>query len=252
MPTRILIVDDEPHIRTVMRFALESSGYEVAEASSGEEALERVAEGPKWDVILLDERMPGIDGLETLRRLRDTDAEVTIIMVTAFASIELAVEAMKLGATDFLRKPMTPEILRAAVEAALLKSRGEWPSPPAPAAEAPAAGRPYEIGMFNGFRVRHASAGATASEQLFDVIRRDTTSAQRVVVQFAPEVLAAVAEAAGHPVDDVKAFWMQQAGLALARYVWDHAAAPPDGLLFVARPTTSLLEAARHIPAAAS
>ena len=63
-----------------------------------------------------------MDGLETLRRLKERTPEARVIMVTAFASIELAVEAMKLGATDFVRKPMTPEILRNTVAAALAKS----------------------------------------------------------------------------------------------------------------------------------
>ena len=62
-----------------------------------------------WDAVLLDQRMPGMDGLETLRQLKERDLEGRIIMITAYASIELAVEAMKLGATDFVRKPMTPE-----------------------------------------------------------------------------------------------------------------------------------------------
>ena len=71
------------------------------------------------DAVLLDQKMPGIDGLQTLKRLKERRAGGCVIMVTAFASIELAVDAMKLGATDFLRKPMTPETLRAAVAAAL-------------------------------------------------------------------------------------------------------------------------------------
>ncbi len=68
--------------------------------------------------MLLDQRLPGIDGLETLRRLRQRDPGVCVVMITAFASIELAVEAMKLGATDFLRKPVAPEALRGALAAA--------------------------------------------------------------------------------------------------------------------------------------
>ena len=76
-----------------------------------------------WDVVLLDQKMPGIDGIETLRRLRERAPATRVIMVTAFASIELAVEAMKLGATDFVRKPMTPDILRTRLPQ-------PWPKPP--------------------------------------------------------------------------------------------------------------------------
>ena len=69
--------------------------------------------------MLLDQKMPGLDGLETLRQLKARVPGACVVMVTAFASIELAVDAMRLGATDFLRKPMTPEMLRGAVAAAL-------------------------------------------------------------------------------------------------------------------------------------
>jgi DNA-binding NtrC family response regulator len=134
MSTRILIIDDEAHIRRMMRLTLETAGYEVGEAGDGLQGLETFGDGTTWDAVLLDQRMPGMDGLETLRRLKERDPEARIIMVTAFASIELAVEAMKLGATDFVRKPMTPEILRNTVAAALDKSTGAMHRPP-PAAE---------------------------------------------------------------------------------------------------------------------
>ena len=118
---RVLVVDDEEHLRRVMRLTLEASGYDVAEASDGEAALRLFGDGESFDAILLDQRMPGLDGLETLRRMKTRNADACIIMVTAYATVELAVDAMKLGATDFVRKPMTPETLRHAVAAALAK-----------------------------------------------------------------------------------------------------------------------------------
>src|ERR1700759_270455 len=114
---RALIIEDEDRLRQMMKLTLETEA-EVGEAASGEAGLETFASGP-WDVVLLDQRLPGIDGLETLRRLKQVDAAACVVMVTAFASIELAVEAMKIGATDFLRKPVAPEALRGAVKAAL-------------------------------------------------------------------------------------------------------------------------------------
>ena len=104
-----------------MRLTLEASGYEVGEAANGEEALRLFGDGFSFDAILLDQRMPGLDGLETLKRMKARRADVCVIMVTAYATVELAVDAMKLGATDFVRKPMTPETLRHAVAAALAK-----------------------------------------------------------------------------------------------------------------------------------
>src|ERR1044072_6678354 len=121
MSKRILIIDDEENIRRVTRLTLQAAGYEVGEAAGGERGLEAFGDGSAWDAVLLDQRMPGMDGLETLRRLNERDATARVIMATAYASIELAVDAMKLGAPDFVRKPMTPEILRNAVTAALSK-----------------------------------------------------------------------------------------------------------------------------------
>ena len=118
---RVLVVDDEEHLRRVMRLALEADGYEVAEAPDGEEALRQFGNGSSVDATLLDQKMPGLDGLETLRRMKQRRPDACVIMVTAYATIELAVDAMKLGATDFVRKPMTPDTLRHAVAAALSK-----------------------------------------------------------------------------------------------------------------------------------
>jgi DNA-binding NtrC family response regulator len=121
MSKRILIIDDEENIRRVTRLTLQAAGYQVGEASDGESGLEFFGDGSTWDAVLLDQRMPGMDGLETLRHISERDSAARVIMATAYASIELAVDAMKLGATDFVRKPMTPEILRNAVASALSK-----------------------------------------------------------------------------------------------------------------------------------
>src|SRR5216684_2205994 len=121
MNKTILIIDDEEHIRQMMRLTLEGAGYAVGEAHDGPDGLSLYGDGSPWDVVVLDQRMPGMDGLETLRRLKVINPRARIVMATAYASIELAVDAMKLGASDFLRKPMTPEALRNAVAAALAK-----------------------------------------------------------------------------------------------------------------------------------
>src|SRR5258705_13753510 len=125
MSKRILIIDDEENIRRVTRITLQAAGYEVGEADDGERGLAVFGDGSGWDAVLLDQRMPGMDGLETLRHINERDATARVIMATAYASIELAVDAMKLGASDFVRKPMTPEVLRNAVSAALTKKPRE-------------------------------------------------------------------------------------------------------------------------------
>jgi len=81
----------------MMRLTLEATGYEIDEAESGEAALGSFGDGRSYDAVLLDQKMPGLDGLETMKRLLAVDPDKPVIMVTAFASIELAVEAMRLG-----------------------------------------------------------------------------------------------------------------------------------------------------------
>jgi FixJ family two-component response regulator len=105
MSKRILIVDDEANARLSFRMTLELEGYEVFEARSAEEALELLAERP-FALAILDMRMSGMDGLELLGRLHVSGIGITAIVVTAYGDVPLAVKAMKLGAVDFLRRPI--------------------------------------------------------------------------------------------------------------------------------------------------
>ena len=113
---RVLIVDDEPNVRLVLRTALGSVGYEVVDAEDGQKALEQLSSGgASFDLALLDLQMPRMDGMELLSRLRDAGSAVPVVILTAHGSIPEAVTAMKLGAIDFLTKPITPEALRRVV-----------------------------------------------------------------------------------------------------------------------------------------
>jgi DNA-binding response OmpR family regulator len=107
----ILIVDDEKNIRMTLSQSLESLGVEMDVAGSGEETLAKLKERD-FGVILLDIRMPGMDGMEVLRQVREVRPDIRIIMITAYGTIESAVEAMKLGAADFLQKPFDPDEIR--------------------------------------------------------------------------------------------------------------------------------------------
>ena len=115
MNRRVLIIDDETNIRRMMRLALEADGYEVEDAPDGMKGLELFGDGSRFDAVVLDQKMPGMDGIETLRQMLRKAPGATVIMATAFGSIELAVDAMKAGARDFLKKPLTPALLRDAV-----------------------------------------------------------------------------------------------------------------------------------------
>jgi two-component system, NtrC family, response regulator AtoC len=119
---RILVVDDEKLIRWSVGERLQRDGYEVLAAESGEQALDLVA-GNAPDLMLLDVRLPGIDGLTTLQRALSLHPDVTVLMMSAHSTVDIAVEAMKHGAIDFLVKPFPFQSLDAAVQRALQTAR---------------------------------------------------------------------------------------------------------------------------------
>ena len=125
----ILIVDDEPNVRLVFRTALESTGADLAASEDGEDALAWL-EDHKVDLVLLDLQMPRMGGMGVLERLRAGGNDVPVIIITAHGSIPDAVAAMKLGAIDFLSKPLTPDALRRAV-AEVLDREAPRPRPAA-------------------------------------------------------------------------------------------------------------------------
>jgi DNA-binding response OmpR family regulator len=114
----VLIVDDEKNIRLTLAMALEKLNLPVDTALNGEEALTKLAER-SYALMLLDLRMPGMDGMEVLKRVRELRPEVKVVIITAWGSIDAAVEAMKLGAVDFLQKPFDAEDVRALVSSLL-------------------------------------------------------------------------------------------------------------------------------------
>jgi DNA-binding NtrC family response regulator len=115
----ILIVDDEAPFRAVLREILEPQGYRVVEAGNGDEAMDRLAR-LRVDLVISDQRMPGLDGLTLLRRIRQMPAPPAVVLLTAYGSIPEAVDAVRAGAIDYLTKPLaSPEQLIAVVERAL-------------------------------------------------------------------------------------------------------------------------------------
>jgi DNA-binding response OmpR family regulator len=130
MNDKILIVDDEPNVRLMYRSALAGS-YQVFEADSGEHALEMCV-ARKHDVAILDLRMPGgMDGLELLGEMKKLNINTPVVIITAYADVPNAVSAMKLGAIDFLQKPILPDQLRNVVRDILLRHEPE-PDPNQP------------------------------------------------------------------------------------------------------------------------
>jgi len=112
------VVDDEQNIRRMLIRVLSSEGYTIKEAANGLEALKKL-EGENCSLVLLDLKMPGLNGIETLRKIKEYDPNLPVIMISAYGSITEAVEAMKLGALDYLIKPFDIEELKIMVERAI-------------------------------------------------------------------------------------------------------------------------------------
>jgi DNA-binding NtrC family response regulator len=104
MSEKVLLVDDEVDFLDTLSERMRTRGMEVSTSSSGSEALKKV-EQESYDVIILDLMMPGVDGLEALKILKEKKPELQVILLTGHASVEKGIEAMKLGAMDFLEKP---------------------------------------------------------------------------------------------------------------------------------------------------
>jgi DNA-binding NtrC family response regulator len=121
---KLLIVDDENVVRDSLGKWFREEGYEVGVAESAREALTLLAQG-HWDLALVDIKMPGTDGIELQRRLREVDPELTVIIMTGYASVETAVTALKNGAYDYVTKPFDPEDIAHTIRNALAHRRAE-------------------------------------------------------------------------------------------------------------------------------
>ena len=218
MSDQILVIDDEEHIRSMMRLTLEAAGYEVGEASDGEEGLRLYGDGSTWNAVVLDQRMPGIDGLETLRRLNKLNPDVPVVMATAYASIELAVDAMKLGARDFVRKPMTPKVLRNAVTAALSKSSVQFqPAEPEPL---------IQTITMNGFTILDDEIPVLDDLQRRFIVVSPEGEKHHVVVQIEMEPIEYVERMIGRRVPPESSFWTAEARRLLSDFLWNERGVP--------------------------
>jgi DNA-binding response OmpR family regulator len=120
----ILVIDDDLGVRVTVQKILSRSGYEVMMAASGDEALQLAGE-KSFDLALIDLIMPGMDGIETMRRLREASPETVAIMLTAHGTMESAIEALRLGAHDYLVKPCPEQALKLCVEKGMAKRRDQ-------------------------------------------------------------------------------------------------------------------------------
>jgi len=229
---RLLVVDDEPHVREMMRLTLETAGYDVDDADSGEAALARFGDGSRYAAVLLDQKMPGLDGLETMKRLLAVASDARIVMVTAFASVELAVDAMRAGAVHFVRKPTTPDVLRSAVAAALADPPRRHDMRPAEPSRSGAP--PIQRLTLNGFRIDLApDATSDPNAHVFVVTHFPDGPPQTVTVTIDPDAIDRVARLTRRRLPPSSAFWRGRAERLLSGHLWSEGRLPDSGQLIV-------------------
>ena len=119
---RILVVDDEENLRRVTQLKLQQAGYEALTASDASQALEVLSKHPQ-DLVLTDLKMPGMSGIDLLRKVKEEYPEVIVVVVTAYGTIESAVEAMRLGAYDYIIKPFDLSELLEKIESIIERRR---------------------------------------------------------------------------------------------------------------------------------
>lgn len=227
----ILVVDDENNIRMMLRLALTHVGHAVETAADGYEGLEKFASGAGWDLVLLDQRMPGLEGLEVLREMRQRDAGARVLMITAFGTVDLATEAMATGATDFLRKPFTVETLRGAVTSALTGTGDEKNRSSALAMHS------FDSVTVNGFRLLSSGSVTVAGDGGFGAAYTvqspvgDENTCRITIPCYVVELVKAHTDREEMPEGEL--FWQALCGEALANHLWQNAQLPPDGILIV-------------------
>lgn len=246
---RILVVDDESNIRMMIRLTLQHAGHTVDVAADGQEGLQRFNDGTHWDLILLDQRMPDLEGIDVLKQIRYHDRQAKVIMITAFGTIDLAVEAMKAGASDFLRKPFTADILRGAVTAAL-KPPTNPDDGDGRAIEhlisfsALSSGPTFGMTTINGYRIEFKAGQGRKMEggHGYDfTVRSPDDKTQRCTVVLSPLTIELVkAHTDRDEMPGGSRFWQALCEEALANYLWQNADFPPEGLLPVEDLTTGL------------
>jgi DNA-binding NtrC family response regulator len=169
VPYSILIVDDDVQMTVMLKKVLEKEGYDVETALNGQDALAKSAVGD-LDLIISDIRMPGMDGLEFLERIKGNHQDVPVVLMTAFGSIEAAVESMKKGAYHYIAKPFKTEQLLSVVEAALRERK----------LQLEVAGLRQEI--TKEFSFSNIIGKSPAMQELFSLIRRVARTKSTVII----------------------------------------------------------------------
>ena len=201
--------------------AAATSAWRSATPTRRPEGLEKFGDGEGFDLVLLDQRMPGMEGLEVLREMKKRNALAKIVMATAFGTIDLAIEAMKEGATDFLRKPFTADMLRGALQSALGETSVKRKD---------ASGITFASTTINGFRIEFSANGG---ERIVEGFRQDFTirdpdgKSANCTVILSLEVMNQVKNEISNQIPQGNdRFWQAMCDEALANHLWQNAEFP--------------------------
>lgn len=222
-----------------MKLALEHAGYEVRTAADGPEGLIHYGTGELWDLVLLDQRMPGMPGIEVQKAIYARNPNARLILITAFGTIDLAIEAIQAGASDFLRKPFTADTLRASVASAL-----ERPVTHGAAVPAGKACREFTRTTINGysFELEDASVDDRLGDMTCTFLVHRTSEAPATVKVILPAYVQELVKAYtdSEYVPGGQRFWQAMCEEALANHLWQNAQTPSDRTLRIEDLSSSL------------
>lgn len=243
MSKRILVIDDETNVRTMIRLTLEHSGYEVQSAEDGAVGLQLLKSGPPMDLVLVDYRMPGLNGQEVQDEIHKLSPSTHVVLMTAFGTLDLAVDAIHAGATDFLRKPFTAEMLRNTVKLALESTRTVGAAIPIDKVC-----KPFSRTNINGYSLQadedshHAEESDGRFRSHFVVMEGSGKKSYVDVVleSFVAELVKAHLDT--EEVPSGERFWAAFCEEALALYLRDEAQLPPRHQLVIKDLSTCLEE----------
>jgi CheY-like chemotaxis protein len=236
---RILVIDDTKNIRKMVGLTLEKEGHAVQAAEDGVQGLELFGDGTAWDLTLIDQQMPGFQGSEVIVEARRRNPMARLVMMTAFATNELASQVLMSGAMDFLRKPFSTDVLRGAVTVALSHPRQEVETSTMEAAALPEPGQPGFTMPRSSWRANGFSfwpMPAPESPPLgFDIgrlfqVRKPDGELSRCFVGVTPHIREQAQSEAGRELANDDPFWEQMCGRALLSFIWEKAETPPDVL----------------------
>ena len=247
---RILVMDDTRNIRKMVELALKQDGHTVQSAEDGALGLRVFGTGENWDLVLVDQQMPNATGSEVIIEARRRDPMARLVMMTAFATSELASEVLASGAFDFLRKPFSTDVLRGAVEGSLSHPRETAPADAAStrAVMLPLPGEPghsiprvsWRINGFSFWPMPSPQTGAQGLEfgRVFQVRQPNGTLSQ-CFVGITPHIREQAQSQAGRELAADDPIWEQVCGGALLHYIWEKAEAPPATLPVFDAPKSS-------------